>query len=237
MLRSVWFYTFLIIVTALTAIPLGFWYILGWLGQRAAQRRLAHVVSYNWARSLVVASGAEVRLTGMEKVPQEGAVLFVSNHQSNFDFAILMGLINKPKGFVAKIELSKIPVVSPWMRNVGCVFMDRNDIRQSLKVMNEAVEIIKSGQSMVIFPEGTRSRSDKIAEFKKGGLRLAGKAGVPIVPVTLSGTYRVVEANKGIIKPVAVKVVISEPIYYETLSKEDKDRIHEIVREKIVQNK
>lgn len=237
MLRTIWFYTFLIMVTVLTAIPLPFWYILGWLGQRSAQRRLAHLVSHNWARFIAIASGAEVRITGMENVPKEGAVVFVSNHQSNFDFSILLGLINKPKAFVAKIELSKIPVVSPWMRNLGCVFIDRQDIRQSLRVMNDAVEIIKSGQSMVIFPEGTRSRSDNIAEFKKGSMRLAVKAGVPIVPVTVSGSYKVVEANKGIIKPAAVKVVISEPIYYEHLSKEDKDHIHEIVRDIIVQNK
>lgn len=237
MSRTIWFYTFLIIVTTFTAIPLMLWYILGWLGQRNAQRRLGHITSYYWARSLAWASGVKVRMTGLENIPKDEPVLFVSNHQSNLDFAILLGLINKPKAFVAKIELARIPVVSPWMRNIGCVFMDRKDIRQSLKVMNEAVDIIRSGLSMVIFPEGTRSRSDTVAEFKKGSLRLADKAGVPVVPVTISGSYKAVEANKGWIKPVEVKVVIAKPIYYRNLSKEDKDRIHEIVREIIVKNK
>jgi 1-acyl-sn-glycerol-3-phosphate acyltransferase len=236
MLRSIWFYAFLFISTVLTAIPLCLWHILGWFGRREEQKRLSHYISYHWARGLVIASGVEVQVTGLEKVPRKGPVLFVSNHQSNFDFALLLGYINKPKGFVAKVELAKIPVISLWMRIIGCVFMDRKDIRQSLKVMNQAAEIIKAGQSLVIFPEGTRSRSEKVAEFKKGSLRLADKAGVPIVPVTVSGTYKVLEANKGFIKPDTVKLIISEPIYYQQLSKEDKDRIHELVRDRIVQN-
>ena len=236
MIRSIWFYTFLVLVTVSTSIPLACWYVLGWLRLHGAQQRLGYWTSYNWAHSLVLASGVNVKIKGLEKIPQ-GPVLIVSNHQSNFDFAILLGCIEKPKGFVAKIELAGIPVVSPWMRNIGCVFMNRSDIRQSLKVMNEAAEIISNGQSMVIFPEGTRSRGENIADFKKGSLKLAAKAGVPIVPVTINGTYKVLEANKGLIRPLDVKVVISEPVIYANLLKEDKDRINEIIRDIIVLNK
>jgi len=237
MLRTIWFYTFLVVITAVTVIPLGIWYILDWVGMHAAQRRLGYFISYRWARSLVLAAGVKVRITGLKNVPKEGPVLFVSNHQSNFDIPVLMGCINKPKAFVAKIELARIPVISSWMKNIGCVFMDRADIRQSLKVMNQAAEIIKAGQSMVIFPEGTRSRSEHTAEFKKGSLKLADKAGAPVVPVTVNGSYKIMEANKGLIKPATVEVVIDEPIYYQNLSKADKDRIHELVREIIVSNK
>lgn len=236
MLRTIWFYTVLVVITAITVIPLGFWYMLGWLGRAGAQRGLAHFISYHWARLLITATGSQVRINGLENVPRSGAVLFVSNHQSNFDIFLLMGYINKPKGFVSKIELARIPVISTWMGIIGCVLMDRADIRQSLKAMNQAVDIIRCGQSMVIFPEGTRSKGDQTAEFKKGSLKLADKAEVPIVPVSINGSYRIMEANKGFIKPAVVEVVISPPIDYQALAKHDKDRINELVREIILRN-
>jgi 1-acyl-sn-glycerol-3-phosphate acyltransferase len=236
MLRTIWFYSFLVVFTALTGIPLVLWYILGWLGQQDTQRRLGHYVSYNWARGLVAASGAQVHITGLENLPQNSAVLFVSNHQSNFDVPIILGCIRKPKAYVTKIELSNIPVLSTWMKNIGCVFINRQDIRQSLKVMNEAAEIMRAGQSMVIFPEGTRSKSSTMAEFKKGSLKLAGKAGVPIVPVSINGSYKIMEANGGRIKPALVELVVGQPIYFNELDKEARERLHDTIRDTIMEN-
>lgn len=95
--------------------------------------------------------------------------------------------IEKPKAFIAKIELLKLPLLRTWMIHLKCVFMDRSDIRQSLKVINQAADHLKEGYSMIIFPEGTRSKNETFGEFKPGSLKLALKAGVPIVPVLRLG--------------------------------------------------
>ncbi|WP_341875657.1 lysophospholipid acyltransferase family protein [Defluviitalea saccharophila] len=176
-----------------------------------------HKVTHNWAKAMVRATGSKIHVKGLENVPSHGPVLFVSNHQGNFDIPILMGFIDKPKGFIAKIELSKLPLVHTWMKLIQCVFMDRKDLRQSLKAMDQGIQILKSGQSMVIFPEGTRSKGGPMGEFKKGSLRLAQKTNVPIVPIAISGSYKIMEERGFRITPAEVDVRIGKPILLQEL--------------------
>jgi len=173
-----------------------------------------------WALIQVHTSGARFHVSGKENIPED-AVLFVSNHQSNFDIAAFLALIPKPKGFVAKIEILKVPVLRTWMKYINCVFMDRKDMKQSLKTILEGIKILKSGHSMVVFPEGTRSKSDVCGEFKAGSYKLATKSKVPIVPVTINGSYKVMEANKNWIKPADVYITIHPPICTATLTDEE----------------
>lgn len=190
-------------------------------------------MSYRLGSGLVKRSGSTVQVLGTDKVPQ-GPVLFVSNHQSNFDIPLMMGTINKPKSFISKMELENLPLISPWMKLGKCVFIDRDNARQSLKAINEGIEILKSGHSMVIFPEGTRSKGSEMLEFKRGSLRLATKAGVPIVPVTISGSYKMLEENGGKVRPAHVKITISDPIYTNNLTKEEEnglsDKVYGIIK-------
>lgn len=165
----------------------------------------------SWSRKLVGLSGAKITVVGEENIP-DGAVLFVSNHQGNFDIPILLGYIGKPKGFIAKIETQKLYIVRDWMKYINCIFMDRNDIRQSVKAIGEGVKNLKSGKSMVIFPEGTRSDDGNLLEFKPGSMKLATKSGVPIVPVTISGSMDIMLKKSIIIRPANVEIVISKPI-------------------------
>lgn len=236
MLRTVYFYIMLVLTVLYTMLYLVKWHFYGLLGNEKAQWKCAHDISYWWADKLIKASGMKLQIQGLENVPREGAVLFVSNHQSDFDIAIHLGAIDKPKGFVAKIELAKIPIASNWMRKMGSVFIDRSDIKQSLRTINEGIEILKKGRSLVIFPEGTRSKGAEMADFKKGSLRLAEKAHVPIVPVSISGTYKIMEANKGRIIPTEVHVVISKPIIYDELPAEEKKNIAKLVQDIIRSN-
>lgn len=189
-----------------------------------------------WARRLIAITGTSVQVEGLEHIPPE-PVVFVSNHQGNFDIPLFLGYIEKPKAFIAKIELLKMPLVSTWMKHLRCIFIDRNDARQSLKAIHTGVELLKDGHSLVIFPEGTRSKGAEIGEFKKGSLKLATKAGVPIVPVTINGTYRMMEANGGRIKPASVKMIISPPIHTANLTKEEEnqltDQVFQIIKEKL----
>ena len=174
-----------------------------------------------WSRSIVDKIGIKVNVQGNENIP-EGSCLFVSNHQGSFDFFAFMGYINKPVGFVAKTEIGKFPYFPQWMRDMHCVFIDRANARESVRAINEAAENLKNGYSMVIFPEGTRSKGKKMGEFKKGSLKLAQKSGVPIVPVTLDGSYKVYEETNGKeFRPAEIKVVIDKPIYLDKLSKEE----------------
>lgn len=184
----------------------------------------------NWAMNRIKDSGATINVFGKENIPKDTNVVFISNHQGDFDIAIFMALIPKEKGFVAKIELNKIPILRTWMKYLGCVFMDRNDLKQSLKTINEAINFIKKGHSMVIFPEGTRSKGDKMGEFKVGSFKLATKTNTPIIPVTIDGSYKLKEQNNGRIKPDIVNVYIHKPVYLDNMSNEDKENLHIIVK-------
>jgi 1-acyl-sn-glycerol-3-phosphate acyltransferase len=183
-----------------------------------------------WARSLVNLSGSMVVVIGEENIPTRGGVVFISNHQGNFDIPILLGYIEKPKAFIAKKELKKLPLISSWMYYMNCVFIDRGNARAGLKAIQEGIAFLKKGYSQIIFPEGTRSRGDKLGEFKPGSFKLATKAGVPIVPVAIRGSYKIMEANGGLIKPAVVEMFISEPVPTAGLSKEETEQLPEKVR-------
>jgi len=195
---------------------------------------LVHTTAQKWARSLVSFAGVTVHVHGLENLPEDEVIVFVSNHQGNFDIPILLGYIDRPKAFIAKVELLKMPLIRTWMAHMQCVFMDRSDVRQSLKTISTAAEYVKQGTSMVIFPEGTRSKGPAVGEFKPGSFKLALKAHATIIPVTIRGSYKIMEEQGFIIKPAQVEVYLSEPIPTRDLSKEEAlllpDRIREIIQ-------
>jgi 1-acyl-sn-glycerol-3-phosphate acyltransferase len=189
-----------------------------------------------FARSLVVATGSTVNIVGKENIPERSCV-FVGNHQGNFDILALKGYIDKPMGFIAKKELQKLPGVNYWMKQVHNVFIDREDPRDSVRAILEGVENLKKGISMVIYPEGTRSQGKEMLEFKKGAMKLAIKAGAPIVPVTINKSYKIFEAQKGKrTKPIKVDMIFSEPIDPKTLTKEELNNLSERVKGVIEEN-
>lgn len=148
-----------------------------------------------WGLGIMKKYKIKLNISGLENVP-EGPVVFVSNHQGYADIPVFCAVLAKKQiGFVAKTSLGRIPVFGEWIRDIRSVFIERDDPRSSLKTMEEGIEFLKKGFSLVIFPEGTRSKGPKPGEFRKGSLRLATKSGVPIVPVTLNGTYQVFEEN------------------------------------------
>lgn len=195
--------------------------------------KLVHKTTKLWAKSLLWVSGSKIVVEGEENIP-EGPVLYVSNHQSNFDIPIFISYVDRPKAFIAKAEIAKMPMLVSWMRQMRCVFMDRKDIRQSVEAISKGIKHIKEGYSMVIFPEGTRSSNGEVQEFKAGSFRLALKSGVPVVPVVISGSNKIMGKGSFIIKPAQVKVKILEPIYTSNLTKEEgKDiavRVEELIK-------
>lgn len=236
MLRTIIWYTyFWLYLIAIQPVLLRVNY-LARKGRTSEHDRLTAQTARRWARSLVKLAGVTVAVTGKEKVPADSSVVFVSNHQGNFDVPLLLGYIDKPKAFIAKVELLKFPFIRTWMAHMKCVFMDRSDIRQSLKTINEAADYLQQGYSMVIFPEGSRSQNDTLGEFKQGSLKLALKAGVPIVPVTIQGSYKILEQNGFKIRPAQVNITIADPIPTAGLTKEQAAELPDKVRQIIEQN-
>ena len=205
-------------------------------GKVTERDALAHAIARNWAQKGLAMNGSSIQVSGIEHIPLTGGLLFVANHQSNFDIPILVGHVPRDKGFIAKLELLKVPSFSRWMKYIGCIFIDRNDARQSLETINDAAERIKAGHSMVVFPEGTRSADGTVGKFRAGSLRLAVKSGVPVVPVTIIGSKDIMPKGSSLIKSAAVKVIVSPPLMPEEYVGIDSNQIAEKVRSIIVSN-
>ena len=178
-------------------------------------------VARYFARTIFNCTGSTVEMRGLENIPEERTVLFVCNHQGNFDMGVILGYIDKPKGYIAKDGVDKLPIVRRWMHDMDCVFMHREDIKKAAKAISQGVELLKSGWSMLVFPEGRRSKSNEMGPFKHGSFKLATKSKVPIVPVTIDGTYKIMEANNSFIRPAHVIVTIHPIVETADLNSEE----------------
>mgnify|MGYP000300225167 FL=1 len=184
------------ILYLIIGIPvLGVEWIIAKFNKQAAD--LGQLRMVQWAfRVILFICGTKVTVIGEENVPKDQAVLYIGNHRSYFD--ILVGYTTVPGllGFVAKKEMLKIPLLSQWMVQVNCLFMDRQNVKEGLKTILTGIEKVKQGISIWIFPEGTRNRNEDILEllpFKEGSLKIAEKSGCPIIPVAMTGTAEVFE--------------------------------------------
>ena len=173
---------------------------------------------------LVGCKKAVVNVKGTENIPQDGSVVFVANHQSYLDIPLIISSSGMVMGFIAKYEILKVPLLSGWMKLIQCVFLKRKSPHQSVQAMTKAVDTIKKGYSLVIFPEGHRSRSDEIKQFHHGSFKLAFRSEVPIVPVTIDGSFHLYEEHK---KPMpgTVNITFHPPVKTAGLTKEQKDKI------------
>ncbi|NEZ71352.1 1-acyl-sn-glycerol-3-phosphate acyltransferase [Clostridium botulinum] len=183
-----------------------------------------------WANFIVNGIGIKVNKKGLENVP-DGPCLFVGNHQGLLDVPVIVSSLDRYVGFVAKKEMLKLKILTYWMKEMKCVFMDRQNVRAAVKTINEGVENLKNGYSMLIFPEGTRSKGENLGKFKKGSMKLGIKAGVPIVPIAINGTYNVLEANGRKIKAADVDLIICPPIYPNELSKEEQNNLSQTIKD------
>lgn len=174
----------------------------------------------DWAKYCVDVTGTQVEVTGIENVPTDRSVVYIGNHQGIFDIPLLLGYIPYQKAFIAKIEILKVPMISDWMKLMKCVFLARKNPRQSIEAIHQGIENVKNGYSMVIFPEGTRSKGGPVKEFKPGSFKLAFQSSADIVPVTIDGTWKIYEEHKRI-KPAKIKLTIHPVVKTEGLSKEE----------------
>lgn len=162
-------------------------------------------------KKLIKISGADLTVTGTENIPLDEPILYVANHQGNMDIPLLYSTAPQTMAFVAKKEMEKIPLLGYWMKERGCVFIDRGNARNSLKAINQAIDSLKTGHHLAIFPEGTRSKGPEVGDFKSGSLRIAIKSGVKVVPVTFKDSYKLI-GKKGKNTPAEVAIHYSDPI-------------------------
>lgn len=191
-------------------------------------------IGKRWARNTLKITGTTVEIHGEENVV-DGPCLFVSNHQSYMDIPIIVSIAKNHLGFVAKKELAEVPLFGIWIKRTRSLFLDRENTREAIKVILEGVNYLKEGHSLCIFPEGTRSKSNNVGSFKKGSLKLALKSGVPIVPVTIDGAYKILEENNRLRKAHVI-VTVDKPIYTEGMTKEEQNDLIDEIKSKIVKN-
>jgi 1-acyl-sn-glycerol-3-phosphate acyltransferase len=209
----------------IAAIPLGILaFILSYLGLKRPMTWVIYSIGRIWGLILIKCTGCDLRISGREHIPPRGGVCFVSNHTGVLDIILALALIGRPFGFIAKKELLLIPFINMWISLLGGLFIDRKNIRKAMATINKGIRRLKAGDGMLIFPEGTRSKGKGLLPFHSGSLKLATQAGVPIVPMAISGSYDVFEKNYRV-QAVPVRVVFSPPINTADLPMDERKKI------------
>lgn len=189
----------------------------------------------NWAfRVCLWFSGVKVTVLGEENVPKDAPVLYVANHRSFFDILLTYVRVPRPTGYIAKKEMLKIPLLRTWMKNLHCLFLDRKDLKEGMKTILQAIEKVKSGISICIFPEGTRNKTaDSFLPFHEGSFKIAEKADCAIIPIAMNNTSAIFEDHFPKIKKTHVIIEYGAPIYIRDLPKEEKKFVGAFVQKQI----
>ena len=193
-----------------------------------------HKIARFWGKSILMVSRIKVSVQGYSNIDPALPYIYMPNHQSNFDIPVLLGHLKVQFRWLAKIELFKIPIFGRAMRKAGYISIDRYNRESAIKSLKVAANKIKNGVSVLIFPEGTRSRDGDILPFKKGGFVLAIDSGVPIVPVVITGTRSIMTKGKFRVNEGQVNMVIHKPIDTSAYTRDTKAALMENVRRVIV---
>ena len=178
-------------------------------------------------------SGARVKYIGFEKIPTDVPVLYVANHESFFDVLLTLTKLPGTICFIAKKSFQKIPIFAQALQLYNTLFIDRDDIKQGLKTILQAIENVKAGMSVFIFPEGTRSRDGKMNEFKEGSMKIAVKSGCPIVPIAISNSAAVFEKHfpRVVASPVVIEIL--DPVIPSDYDAKQQKHLGKLCRERI----
>ena len=185
-------------------------------------------------RLITFFSGVDLEVHGLEKVPEDQPVLYIGNHSSIFDVVLTYPLCKGLTGYIAKDSIQKVPLLPIWMKRLYCLFLNRDDPKQGLKMILQAIEQVKQGISIFIFPEGTRSKDGTLGEFKAGSFKIATKTDCPIVPVAITNSRAVLE-HLPFIRRKHVIITYLDPIVPSTLDPKNKKHIGPYVQGLVAQ--
>lgn len=240
MIRITLVFLFLILFLVLGIPVLGIEWLIGRFRKDTMDYSSLRIVQ--WAfRVILKMTGVEVTVIGEENVPDE-PVLFIGNHRSYFDILITYSRCKRLTGYVAKKEMHSIPLLSTWMKRLYCLFLDRSNPKEGLKTILQAIDYVKQGISICIFPEGTRNKGEELSllPFHNGSFKIAEKSGCAIIPMSINNTADIFESHFPRIKKTHVILEYGTPIYPKELDKETKKHIGEycsnIIQETINKN-
>ena len=189
-----------------------------------------------WGKALFSIATRQVRIEGLENIPKDIPVIYTPNHQSNLDWMILLSILPLPFRFIIKKELFKIPIFGLLLKGCGYFSIDREVKKKAYDTLTKVIDIVKK-ESIVIFPEGTRTHDGNVEKFKRGGLLLAFKVGSPIIPVAISGSFKILPRYTWIITPGKLSVKIGPPISFEeykAINKENYQKAINKVRDVVI---
>lgn len=241
MLRFILVAVFLVLFLILSLPVLLVEWVIGQFNQDFKDRSCLKIVS--WAFNVIkFMTGSRVEYIGLENVPKDTPVLYVGNHRSFFDVVFTYPKVAGLTGYVSKVEIKKVPILNLWMKNLYCLFLDRDNVKEGLKTILSAIEMMKNGKSVCIFPEGTRNKTEgTFLPFHEGSFKIASKAGCPIIPMTINNTAAVFEDHLPMIRKSHVIIEYGAPIYVNDLPKEYQKQVgvyvQNIIRETYERNK
>ena len=194
---------------------------------------LGHYIARLWGLIQIKATGTKVIVRNKEYVNPKETYVYMANHQSWFDIFVLLAYVPGQFRWLAKEELYKIPIVGQAMRLIGYIPIDRSNRVKAFESLAKAAERIRAGASVMIFPEGTRSRDGVLQPFKKGGFILAIQSKKPILPISISGSYRIMRKGSWMVHPGEITVTFHPPIPTEPYSIDDRDQLIALVEKAI----
>lgn len=211
-----------LVIFSIVSLPL---YLVAYLlGKKDPKKQVAfsQAIVTKVLRIMLWIAGVKLECKGVEQVPKDEPIMYIGNHRSYVD--ILVGYCTVPTltGFVSKDSLRRVPCISRWMYFLKCLFLNREDGKQSLQVILKGIEQIKQGFSIFIMPEGTRNHGEELLPFHEGSFKLSTKTGCAIVPVAMKNTDKVVDNHFAWFRPIKVTVVYGAPVYPDSLEKEEK---------------
>jgi 1-acyl-sn-glycerol-3-phosphate acyltransferase len=227
MLRAsfVTFVTFLYVLVAGTPVVI--------YAQVSGDSRAVYRVGRWGARMALWLAGVRLEVQGSEKIFGEGVKVFMPNHQSNCDPPALLSVLPRVR-FIAKREFFRVPILGMGMRVCGFIPLERQNRERAIAAVEQAVDALKAGHSFLAFPEGTRSRDGRLQPFKKGVFVMAIKAGVPIVPISISGATAIMPKGKFAIRPGRVRITVHDPIPATGLSLDNRESLSELTRRAVI---
>lgn len=232
MIRIVWYYVVLFVSTVIHASGA---VIGGIFGVKNKVGGIYDWANIDWSKGILRAAGTPVIAEGLELIPRGQPLMYASNHSSMFDIWALLATLPSSVRFVAKQELFKIPLLGSAMHAAGHVAIDRAARKKAFEAYDKAARTIRAGvSSIVVFPEGTRSRTGELLPFKNAPFGLAIAAQVPIVPVYVHHTFEILPKGGWRLRPRPIRLLVAPPIPTTGLKPEDRERLREQVRAAMV---
>ena len=231
-------------VTIFFIIYIILWPVLSFIGifNKNKEERVSQKIVQAMFKYILLCAGTKVTVIGEENVPKDEPVLYIGNHKSNFDTIITYARCPNLTGYVAKNNLEKIPFLRTWMKRLHCLFLNREDIREGLKVILTAIDYVKEGYSICIFPEGGRNKTENpTIPFHEGSFKVATKTGCKIIPMAIANSEHIMETQTPFLKATHVVLQYGKPIDPAKLEGDDKKFIgaytRRIIEEMLEDNK